>query len=328
MRFTALSAIVALLLAAWYYGWHFGAVQLSKRADAALAEGSRSGVEIDCANRRVEGFPFRVGIFCDRTVIYLSADGSRTEAGPFRSAAQFYDPGKVVAELDGPARIETPGSIPYIVNWTSLRASTRSNSNGPTAFSLAVQGLKVNDGWAESSPPLASAASAEFHGRLSPESTDNLDIAFSGASLRPAGSHVPPFAVKVDLRLTGVTAHLAGGFDISEFIRANTLSGRISDFSVEPEIGGILQIRGPFNIGSDGRVDARLTFDADNTAALIEFLGQVMPGEREILSTLGTVLALFSERGGAIRNVPMTIENGTVEIGPITVGEIPPLILD
>jgi hypothetical protein len=325
LRVGGLGLVIVALAGAWYFAWAWGARELARRADITLADLSESGIEIACTNRQVAGFPFRIGILCDETSVYSTIQGDRAGAGAWRSAAQFYDPGRIIAELDGPARIEGSGQIPLLANWESLRASARLGQEGVTAFSVEATEFGLVDGLTSEPAPFATAELARLHGRLAPDKDGAIDLAFSAEKLRPAASQIAPFDLETNIRVEALSGEVGPGFDLTEFVRSNGLSGNIADFSLAPESGGRLAAFGSFSISTDGLVSANILFDVEDIAALADFAAQVLPQHRDLLSTIGGTLKMLSGSGGNVSGLQLTVEGGIARLGPFELGRIPPL---
>ena len=89
--------------------------------------------------------------------------------------------------------------------------------------------------------------------------------------------------------------------------------------------GARLQITGPASVGTDGLLTAQFTVDACDPAAVIAFFRKFLPYEDETLETVENVFALLSGPGGTISNLALNINRGEVRLGPVKLGEIPPL---
>ena len=112
-RIAGLAVFLMALGVGWYYAWTHGARLLDNEVSALIRNSNDAGREIECANRRVEGFPFRVGIFCDTVSAYAVRDGISIRTGALRSAAQFYAPNSLIAEMDGPLTASTQANGLY-----------------------------------------------------------------------------------------------------------------------------------------------------------------------------------------------------------------------
>ena len=97
-----------ILFGGYSAGWFYLADQLVTRTKATISAANRDGVTVECDNPIARGFPFRLGVYCDRVAYANAAEAVGLTAGNLRTAGQIYDPMRFIAELDGPATIATP----------------------------------------------------------------------------------------------------------------------------------------------------------------------------------------------------------------------------
>ena len=124
-RILWLGIAVAVLIAAYTAGWFWLAQKIEREADLALARLQERGMKAECANLTARGFPFRIGLFCDRVALEQASEAMTLSTGAFRSTGQIYDPMRLVAELDGPASFSVRDTGTLNLDWTNLRASAR-----------------------------------------------------------------------------------------------------------------------------------------------------------------------------------------------------------
>ncbi|HSO48140.1 MAG TPA: DUF2125 domain-containing protein, partial [Rhizobiaceae bacterium] len=144
-RLAILITVIAAIGAGWYTAWNWGAGEIDRQADKAIAGIASQGGRLDCRDRAVAGFPFRIGVSCS-AVEFAPPGGGAFSASNFRSAAQFYDPGKVVGELDGPALIQLPDGRRFELNWEVLRSSLRANLDSINALSVELRQPVLSEG--------------------------------------------------------------------------------------------------------------------------------------------------------------------------------------
>ena len=314
-RFFWLAAFVVVLFGGYSVGWFYLANVVETQTKAAIAGVNRDGVTAECVNAVARGYPFRIGLFCDR-VAFTDADGGiAVSAGGFRSAGQIYDPKRLVAELDGPARIDLPQSSPLALDWDGLRASVRLAQPVPERISLEGTTLKAS---MASGEPLATIGAFEAHMR--PNGQD-LDLAGSVAGLSIDqslldGRKLPSLSSQSDLTVkNGVKLVGAGVQDL----RGQSGTIRTLMVSTGPETG--LLVSGPFSIAKDGLLDADLTVTVRDPKGLSTVLAEAFPESRErIVSSFSGLAAL----GGA-PTLPLKVVKGKASLGFIPLGEIPPL---
>jgi hypothetical protein len=314
-RFFWLAVFIVLLFGGYTAGWFYLADMLEKRAAALIAGLNRDGASAECANPTARGFPFRIGLYCDRVAFARPAQGFGLTASNFRSAGQIYDPMRVVAELDGPASLALPGAAPLAVNWEALRASVRLATPLPQRVSLEARTLAATSA---AGSPVASVQALEAHMR--PNGAD-LDLAatFEGLALDPgivAGRTLPPLAGQADLGITGGVALVGSRV---ESLRGQSGTVRNLAFSTSADTG--MTLSGPFAIGADGLLDATLRVTVRNPNGLSAVLAEAFPERSDqITMSLSGLAAL-----GRNPSLPLRIVRGRATLGFIPLGQIPPL---
>lgn len=324
-RLLGFAALILLLLGGWFYAWNWGSRQLEQRVESTLARFDENGLFLDCAGKRIVGFPFRLGLFCDSVYAKQSATGSIVSTGEFRSAAQFYAPGRIVAELDGPAKYEPFGSLPYIIEWSLMRASVSASLEGPRAVSVDGDNIRLLDGWAPQAPAIASASDLQVHARLAPDEADDLELAIAGDDVRIAGEYLPELAITGDLRFEGIVPYLTPGFELGRHVRANGLSGTARKISVAPATGGRIEMNGPFSIDRNGRFSGEIRLGAARFDQLMPFLEKLIPGQTEAFLIAGNLLNGLGTKEGDLRYVTLSVERGEISIGIVVLGTMPAL---
>ena len=311
---------VAILAGIGLYsaGWFYAAGRLEDEVAGAVSRLNGSGKRVNCEEPQARGYPFRIGLFC-RSVLYEDARrGLSAQARALRTAAQVYEPWRIVGELDGPARLEAPGLSALVLDWTNLRASARLARPLPQRLSLEAQDLNVRrDEQTETLPPLARVESVEAHMR---PAGDDVDLAIRFAGLQPDaaltnGISLPPLSGLADLSLAG--AALPGGLD-------GTLRGRsftLRSLTVSAEDGAGVTVSGPVAVDAAGLVDAELRITVREPMALAKILGDLAPqARREIELSFSAIAAMGGDAG-----MPLRIVDGVASLGFITLGTIPPL---
>lgn len=314
-RFFWFAVFILLLFGGYSAGWLYFASQLEARAKAVIADLNGDDVSVECANPVARGYPFRIGLFCDRVAFADASRGISVEAGSFRSAAQIYDPTRLVAELDGPAAIDLPQGQSLVLSWTGLRASARLAQSLPERVSVEGKSLRAD---AVSGTALATAAAFQAHMR---PNGDDLDLAgaFDDLALDRSlldGRRLPPLSSRSDLTITDgvelVKTHAESLRGQSGVIRTLTLFAG-------PETG--VHVSGPFSIGQDGLLDAELKLTIRDPDGLSSVLAEAFPENRDqIVSSFSGLAALGDEP-----TLPLKILRGRASLGFIPLGDIPPL---
>jgi hypothetical protein len=305
-RFGWLTAFIVLLFGGYSAGWFYVADMLETRAGDAIQGFSRNGRAAECSDMKAEGFPFRIGLWCD-SVRYEDARFA-VAADSFRSAAQVYDPFHVVAELDSPATLDLPVVGPVEAAWDNLRASVNADFDFPQRASFELRGLKAALDRHQTS---LEVKAGEAHMR---RNGDDLDVAlsFSGALAtgQRALANLPPLDGALDLTLNdGVRIALQGGGSPRGW------SGTIRTLSISagPDTG--LTLSGPIAVDEQGLVNANLMIGIRNPAGISSILQAVFPkaGNLSSLAALGDT------------QLPLTIVNGHASLSFISLGAVPRL---
>ena len=128
-KFAWLAVAIAAGCVAWTIGWYLFAAKIETHLPATLSQFSGPNASAECGKAEIRGYPFRFGLFCDTMSYTDTAQGVTASTGAFRSAAQFYRPAHVVAEIDGPLAIAAPG-LDARVDWRVLQASVQAAPGG------------------------------------------------------------------------------------------------------------------------------------------------------------------------------------------------------
>ena len=314
-RILWLGVFAALLVAGYSAGWFYLAGLLEARAKATIARVNGDGVTAECENPVARGFPFRLGIYCDRVAYADAVEAVGFSAGGFRSAGQIYDPMRFVAELDGPATLDTPRNGSLKLDWERLRASVRWAE--PLPERVSVEGGNVAASLATGAP-LATVGDFEAHMRPNGE---DLDLAsnFEGLVIDPAlvdGRKLPSFSGQSDLTIQN-GAKLAASRSIE--LRGQSGTIRTASLSTGPDTG--VTVSGPFRIGDDGLVDATLKITIRDPNGLSAMLAEAFPENRREIGNAFSALTFMGDEP----TVPLTIDKGRATIGFIPLGQIPPV---
>jgi hypothetical protein len=314
-RILWLGVFVIVLVAAYTAGWFWLAQKIEGEAARTLARLGERGTKAECVNPEARGYPFRIGLYCDRISVEQPAEAMSLAAGAFRSAGQIYDPMRLVAELDSPATLSTPQTGPLALQWTNLRASARLADPLPERVSLQAVTLKVT---AADGKQLVAADSFESHMR--PNGAD-LDLAarFAGLALDPVlvdGRSVPPLSGEADLSLgDGIRLLDDGARDL------RGRSGVIRTLSLTLGEQGSLTVSGPFSIDADGLIDATLKVSLHEPRALAASLSQVFPEQADKIRQGFAGLSFL----GSQPSLPLRINKGMASLGFIPLGKLPPV---
>jgi hypothetical protein len=313
-RILWLAAFVVILFGGYSAGWYYLADRLIQRATTTIADANRDGVTVECENPVARGFPFRLGVFCDRVAYANAAEAVGLTAGNLRTAGQIYDPMRFVAELDGPATLATPGSGAMNINWERLRASVRWARPLPERISVEGGNLAASTA---GGAPLAAIGAFETHMRSNGQDLD-LASTFEDLTLDPSvaeGRTLPALSGAYDLTITdGV--NLRG-------IQPQDLRGRsgvIRDASLDLGRNAGFTVNGTFAVGQDGLIDADLKLTVRDPQRLSAILTKAFPEKRREIRNVASALTFM----GNNPTLPLLVERGEAKLAFFKLGDVPP----
>lgn len=314
-RFALLAVGIVAAVALYTAGWFYAAGRLEAEVARGLDRARAEGAEADCTNPVARGYPFRIGIFCD-AVAYRDAEGRVTlEGRGLRSAAQIYQPWRIVGEMDT-ATLALGGAAGLGFGAGDIRYSTRLNDPLPDRVSVTGRTL-VARAAATGEAPFADAVAGEAHLR---RNGGDLDVAVNVDDLQwklpmDGGEILPPLDGVADLTLTDGVRFLA---ERPTSMRGT--SGEIRSVTIGTAEAGI-GVSGPFSVDAEGLLDATLTLSIRNPQALSVLLAEAFPQIRPQVDQTASIVAALGDNP----QLPLSVSKGVVRMGFFTLGRIPAL---
>jgi len=314
-RIMWLAVFVVLLFGGYSAGWFYIAGRTAAQAKALIDQANRDGVTVECVNPTVHGFPFRLGVYCDRVSYANAAEAIGLTAGKLRTAGQIYDPLRFVAELDGPATLATPQNGSVNLDWNKLRASVRWAR--PLPERVSVEGGNLA---ASTATGAALATVGDFEAHMRPNGRD-LDLAssFQGLMFDPAvvdGRKLPPLSGQSDMTINeGVDLR---GISLED-LRGRSGVIRDASLNIGPNSG--VTVSGTFSIAEDGLIDADLKLTVRDPQQLAAVLTEAFPEKSREIRNVASALGFM----GSDPTLPLLIERGQAKLAFFKLGEIPPI---
>ncbi|PDT40006.1 MULTISPECIES: DUF2125 domain-containing protein [Sinorhizobium] len=323
-KFLWLAAGIILVAGLYSAAWFVAADQIEKRLPAYLAEKQASGLGGECTDLDVRGFPFRIGLFCDKVRLDDTRRGASASFGALRTAAQVYQPGRAVVELDGPAEIRVSPGVSVSADWTLLHASLAATLSGIDRTSIAYDNLTGTI----RSPLLGKgigfgASHGEIHLR---QNSDDLDVALSveKLDLRPeeGPSPAPPVNLAADLTVTGRADWLRGGAINPHMLRGTR--GEMRQLTLDAGSGMTAKLTGPFSVDDQGLVSGEFSLTLVNIDAWRENLVKAVPEETDLINNVANVLTALAA-GKNEATVKLNVRDGTAFLAFVPIGVLPAL---
>jgi hypothetical protein len=317
-RIKILMASIIVAIIGYTGAWYWAGDKLQQGVQKAISATALKGQTVICDEPIAKGYPFRMGLYCSKTGFADPAQNIKIEAGAFRSAAQVYQPTRIIGELDGPLLASIDKLKPFTINWGLAHASFSGISGLPKRASLEIE----NPVFAETAMPSLQIGEAALTGFFMQQGDNNqIDLAskLESAKIKDA----PVFNFASDAAISGATrfdAAIKSKTKIIEVLRGN--DGQLRNFNITFVAGGSVTISGPFSISTAGLLSATFNIRAEKVDNLIE-------NASKLATTLGmtfdNIKTLKTMAVTDAINLTITIKDGKAKIGFIPLGEIPPL---
>lgn len=323
-KFLWLAAGIVFVIGLYSAGWFLAADQIQRRLTAYLTKGQAIGFSGECAEMEVRGFPFRLGLFCDKVRLDDTRRGASASFGALRTAAQVYQPGRAVLELDGPAEIRVSPGVTVSADWTLLRASVAATLSGIDRTSVAYDNLT---GTARSPLTGEGLGFGASHGELHLRQNDgNLDAALSieKLDLRPdqGPSLAAPADVAMDLTVTDKAEWLQAGALPPHMLRGTR--GELRQLTLDAGSGMSAKLTGPFSVNDQGLISGEFSLTLANIDAWRENFVKIAPDETDLIDNVANMLkALAGGKNEA--TVKLNVRDGTAFLAFVPIGRLPAL---
>ena len=321
-RFYWLAGAIVAAIAVYSAIWFYLAGQLESRSRDLLNNLGNRDIVAECQDLEVRGYPFRLGLFCSGVSANDAASATVISTGGFRSAAQIYKPNHIVSELDGPVAVKSGPGIMADLDWSLLRASTVFNLSGLSRASMeskdATAALTVDD-----RPVQVNADASELHTRQNNADLDTVLRLFAAQVTVPElADPLPKMDLQADVTLADRAWLLSGQRALRDPLR--DLSASLNNFNADMANGAGLSADGPFSVDASGNLSGKFNVEIRGLAAWQELIATLLPDRSEQMESVSGILSTMGGGQDTI-SLPVNITEGTVRVGIIPVGKIPPL---
>jgi len=317
-KFGWLAAAIVGGVLLWTAGWFLFATRITDHLPVALAEMTGANATADCARADIRGYPFRFGVFCDTISYAAPAEGVTAMTGAFRSAAQFYKPGHIVAEIDGPLSFSAP-EVEAHVDWQVLQASVNAAVHGLNRGSLDGRNISFDiDGTVLAQKLSLQADRITAHAR---RNGPDLDIVAYGELLQTslvAGRIVDK--ITLEATLPGQSSLL----DMPYTIPVGAVETQIHRLAIELDETSSLEISGPLTVGINGRLSGALQLTVRGQQRFMELVAAIDPEIARLIGQFAPLLsALDTIPGDDGITLPLTLDDNLVSLGMFPLGKLP-----
>lgn len=331
----SLVAFILLLIIGVCGAWYYASQKLEETVHNYQQRLLARDRIVDCENLQVRGFPFRLGIFCDRILLENTKTRSIVTSSAIRSAAQLYDPGKFIVEFDGPARLDDAQLGIFKLNWQSLRASGRVNLDGLEYSSIIAHAIAIHK---DAGPtPLATSETLELHVRKLNGNDFDLAIGAGNFNLTevssqsiqksPAIQKSPVIQASLEFTATDIFSVIQQRKNLISHLKTSGGGGHLNAFKLVVPNDGILEISGPISIDTNGLLSGVLEIAVTKPQSLVQFFSIFMPDKSIDLSQIETMLQMLSPKNTDTQShkLKIHIREGNIHLGLFPIGRIPRL---
>lgn len=318
-RLSWLGAFVVVPFGLYSAGWFYLADKVKNEADKTVAELNGNGIQADCANLTVSGYPLSFAISCDSLAYQDDTRNVAASLGSLSAAThvtQILSPG---ADLRGPLRASVPGMALLWIDWDTLRANVKLSWPLPRRVSLEAEGLSGQTDPTDGTDPVELFSAGTAAGQLRPNGQD-IDYAgsFTDLEIDPRaidGRLLPPLDGGGDVTLKNGVALIK--------TQPRSLRGQAIDIGKLDLSSGTARITvsGPVSVDADGLIDADLMIKISDPKAVAAILGKAIPEQKSQIKTGFAGLALL----GNEPSMPLKIVKGKTSLGFIPLGKISPV---
>lgn len=314
---------IVFIIFAVFFGWNWTADKLQTRLNDKLAEFSSNGKTITCNNLDIEGFPFRLGVRCTQTAFDDAKRRFGLSAGAFRTAAQIYKPGKIIAELDGPMLLSDK-SNQVEINWQNLKASANIDLTSVNRTSVEATNLNINFTNTVFNN-LGTLLADDFQVHLKQNEND-LDVAASAIELTATAKGNRQILPSSEFFMV---AKLKDGAHALSHTRAReTFDIRNSDIDLQHfnfigENGAKISADGPLNVSARGLLSGELNLTISKISEFLQIAQKNYPEIAQNMTQISAMLPLFQNGENGDINIKITLRDGFVQAGLFPLGFIP-----
>ncbi|OHV82053.1 DUF2125 domain-containing protein [Rhizobium sp. LCM 4573] len=319
-----LASAVLVVIALYTAGWFYAASVLKEKTLALLGSQEAKGVSAACTDAEYRGYPFRIGLFCSQVAVDDRNNGISATFGQLRSAAQIYNPGHIVWELDSPAVVRTGHGLTVSSTWENFQSSLVTKLKGVERTSAVLDNLKTSIVSAATGQSFdINAAHTEIHMRQNGQDLDAaLSIRDTDTTAKGIPALLPRLSANLDLTLVG-RAGMIDGSDPNGMALYGT-QGEMRRLTADLGEGRLITVTGPFSFDGEGYLSGRLKLQVEKIDAWRDGLSQAFPDMARTIETATKMLSALS--GGENASLDLTINRGKVLAGGfIPIGEIPPI---
>lgn len=321
LRYKVLMIGVLVVVVGWTVGWFMIATVVDRHAENAAQEARKSGSVMDCVNRSVSGFPFRIEVRCGNGSRIGNGEGMVT-LNSLTAAALIYKPSRLIVEARSPATVRAAGLPPLAADWSLAHASARLDleKQALQRFDVEVKAGVLTLGEGEPVP----FDELHVNVRETPSGDGKLDVALRLVDVVPPGVEAP-----ISLVLRGQVedgALLLERPDAALEMLADGGLVVLIDTASVASADNVVAASGKLTLEADGRLNGSIDLAvAGDDLPLLEAFAP--PQTRRMVNTVISNVLSFAPATTIgdkdARKLTLTVRDNKVAAGVIPLVELP-----
>ena len=322
-KFLWLAIAILVVIGLYTAGWFYAAEKLKQTVLNVISPSQARSVSGECGDIAFKGYPFRIGLFCSKVTVDDSQNGVSASLGELRSAAQVYNPGHIVWELDSPAEIRSAHGLTVSAEWKNMQSSIVTKLKGIDRSSLVIDGLKAQAVSSVTGQTIDfDAVKTEMHLRQNGADLDGaITLTDSATVIKDWPQVLPRLDAILDVTLAG-KAGMVDGTDKSGLYGT---SGELRRLVADIGEGRTMRITGPFSFDNEGYLSGQFKLEIEKLGAWSDNAKQAFPQLQSTIETARKLLRALAS-GADRASVDLVVDHGRATIsGFIPLGKIPPI---
>ncbi|WP_421725734.1 DUF2125 domain-containing protein [Bauldia sp.] len=326
--------LLVLFVVLWCAYWFGSSWLAATAADRLVASLTANGRALACVENTTGGFPLTLDLECTDASFTDDRQGMRVALSGAAASAPLYWPGSIQGSLAGPLAVDAPiQGLSLDADWTLATAELDAGFSGVNRLAVALDGVAVTprpDG-VRLLFERFSAGEAEVIAEPVADNAYRFYVRAEDIHMTPiGGENYPEAAAWLDAAARDFGSAL--GTDPQATIRAWVAGGGVVDVErLGFALGDASAIAsGTVEVAPDGLLSGELIVRLTNLDALPAAIDEIQPGAGDQVAQAIGAAGMFMrpvEDDPDASDLLLTIRNGTVSIGIIPLGSIPPLRL-
>ncbi|MEN0040585.1 MAG: DUF2125 domain-containing protein [Pseudomonadota bacterium] len=318
-----LLAFVIFIVVGWSAGWFALSAYLGGVADDAISRLRAAGTDVTCGDRNTSGFPFSMQISCDDISVASPDLIAPVTTGPLAAGVGLTAPQRLRLDLTSPLTF-AGGEMQFEDAKAQIDLRTDGGFDGAN-FVIPTPRLTVGALTAKAEQISGEAQGGE------PDLTVSINARDLQTDLPQIGT-VPSASVSLFATLAeGYRDLVQRGLSWQQVL-SDGAQLNLRSLELVTEGQGRLTVGGNIELRPDGLLNGPLRIAVSNPDALREWVRPLGPQAEQVVATLTQAMngmgVMRDINGRQMQALDVMIDNGSLRLGFIKIGDIPPLRLN